>query len=184
MGINIKQNNLHNDKKRGVKMDSLASKTYSEIIEYILKNHHSYLKRELPEIERLVFTIYKVHFFDSGDVLDKVHKLYGQLKATLESHIIKEERALFFDIKDYEKRPSRALLEKVLQGINNVEKDAEEVVEILKNIRETTKDFELPPTSCPTFDNTYKKLQELERELYNHIEVENKILFNRLKNEK
>ena len=42
-------------------MDSLASKTYSEIIEYILKNHHSYL-RELPEIERLVFTIYKVHF--------------------------------------------------------------------------------------------------------------------------
>ena len=43
-------------------MTNLENKTYSDIIEYILKDHHAYLKRELPEIERLVFTIYKVHF--------------------------------------------------------------------------------------------------------------------------
>ncbi len=165
-------------------MDNLQNKTYSEIIEYILKNHHSYLKRELPEIERLVFTIYKVHFFDSGDVLEKVHKLFGQLKATLESHIIKEERAVFFDIKDFEKKPSKELLDKVLAGVKNVEKDTEEIMDILKNIRESTKGFELPPTSCPTFDNTYNKLEELERDLIKHIEVENQVLFERLKNEK
>lgn len=165
-------------------MDNLDKKSYSELVEYILKNHHSYLKRELPEIERLGFTIYKVHFFDSGDVLEKVHKLYGQLKAILESHIIKEERALFHNIKDYEKKPSKELLEKILEGIESVEKDNEETLKIIKEIRECTNNYKLPPTSCPTFENTYIKYQKLEEDLYKHIEVENNILFRRLKSEK
>lgn len=161
-------------------MDNLNTMSYSEIIEYILKEHHSYLKRELPEIERLVFTIYKVHFFDSGEVLEKVHKLYGQLKAILESHIIKEERALFFDIKDYEKRPSKELLEKIHERINSVEKDNEETLDIIRTLRESTNNYKLPPTSCPTFEDTYRRLQDLERDLNKHIEVENN-LFNKLK---
>lgn len=165
-------------------MGNLEKKSYSEIIEYILKNHHSYLKRELPEIERLGFTIFKVHFFDSGDVLEKVHKLYGQLKAILESHIIKEERALFHEIRDYEKKPSKELLEKILEGIKSVERDNEEALEIMKNLRECTNNYRLPPTSCPTYENTYRKFEELESDLYKHIEIENNYLFNRLKNEK
>ncbi|HEY8362251.1 MAG TPA: hemerythrin domain-containing protein [Tissierellaceae bacterium] len=164
-------------------MDNLSAMSYSEILEHILKEYHSYLKRELPEIERLVFTIYKVHFFDSGKVLEKVHKLYGQLKAVLESHIIKEERALFFDIKDYEKNPSNELLEKIIDWINRVDKDNEEAMEIMKNLRAYTNEYELPPTSCPTFEDTYRRLQELEKNLKEHIETENYI-FDRLKREK
>lgn len=164
-------------------MGNLDNLGYSDIIEYILKEHHSYLKRELPEIERLVFTIYKVHFFDSGHVLEQVHKLYGQLKAILESHIIKEERALFFDIKDYENKPSKELHEKILNRINSVVEDNEESLSIIKELRECTNNYELPPTSCPTFEDTYRRLQELEKDLKMHIEVENDILFRRLKNE-
>ncbi|MBU5425381.1 hemerythrin domain-containing protein [Tissierella pigra] len=164
-------------------MANFETESYSKIIEYILKNHHTPLKKELPELEKLVYTIFKVHFEDMGDVLEKVHKLYGQLKITLESHIIKEERALFFNIRDYDKDKSKDLLEEILKEIKSVEMDNKEIEELVKEIRKATDDYLIPPTSCPTYENTYDRLKDLEKSLYEHIEIEN-ILFLRLKDEK
>lgn len=164
-------------------MANFETESYSKIIEYILKNHHTPLKKELPELEKLVYTIFKVHFEDMGDVLEKVHKLYGQLKTTLESHIIKEERALFFNIRDYDKDKSKDLLEEILKEIKSVEMDNKEIEELVKEIRKATDDYLIPPTSCPTYENTYDRLKDLEKSLYEHIEIEN-ILFLRLKDEK
>lgn len=165
-------------------MANWENASYSEIIETLLKKHHAYLKRELPEIERLGFTIFKVHFFDSGEVLERVHKLFGCLKTTLESHIIKEERALFHMIRDYEKEPSEELLISLLKEIKRAERDNLESINILKELREVTNSYELPPSSCQTYETTYRKLGELESELYAHIDLEQNILFERLRNEK
>ena len=154
-----------------------------KIIEYILKEHHTPLKKELPELEKLVYTIFKVHFEDMGDVLEKVHKLYGRLKTTLESHIIKEERALFYNIRDYHREKSKDLLETILKEIEKVEADNTEIEELVKEIRKVTDDYLIPPTSCPTYEDTYERLKDLEKNLHDHINAE-KILFNRLKEEK
>lgn len=156
--------------------------TYSHFVEYILKSHHGYLKKEMPEIERLVFTIFKVHFFDSGHVLENVHKLFGQLKAELEAHIIKEERSLFYMIKDYEKAPSKELLENIIECIESVEADNRTVEVILKKLRQITDGYMVPTSGCPTFDLTYKKLMEMETDLLKHIDIENTI-FTRLREE-
>ena len=40
-------------------MANFETESYSKIIEYILKNHHTPLKKELPELEKLVYTIFK-----------------------------------------------------------------------------------------------------------------------------
>lgn len=154
---------------------------YSQIIEHILKNHHTPLKKELPELEKLVYTIFKVHFEDSGDVLEKVHRLFGQLKTILESHIIKEERALFYMIIDYEKESSKELLEDIVRRIESVEEDNKEAMGLIKKIREITNDYIVPPTGCPTYVNTYNRLKELEASLLQHVDIENNIMFNRLK---
>ena len=65
-----------------------------------------------------------------------------------------------------------------------MEKDNEETLKIIRELRECTNDYELPPSSCSTFESTYDKLQDLERDLNKHIEIESNILFHRLKNEK
>ncbi|MDU5080703.1 hemerythrin domain-containing protein [uncultured Tissierella sp.] len=161
----------------------LNTEKYSQIIEYILKKHHTPLKKELPELEKLVYTIFKVHFDDSGDVLEKVHRLFGGLKTVLESHIIKEERKLFYMIIDYEKEPSQKLLENIVEEIENVEKDNKELEGLVKKIREITNDYLVPPTGCPTYVNTYDRLKELEIGLLQHIDIENNIMFYRLKKE-
>lgn len=154
---------------------------YSEIIEHILRNYHIKLKKELPEIEKLVYTIFKVHFEDSGDILEKVHRLFGQLKTILESHIIKEERALFYMIMDYEKEPSEELLGDIIKIVENVEGDNKEIVELIEGINKVTKNYLVPSTGCPTYVNTYNKLKEMGEGLIEHIAIES-IMFNRLKN--
>ena len=34
--------------------------TNADIVNHVLKNHHAFLKEELPELEKLIFTIFKV----------------------------------------------------------------------------------------------------------------------------
>ncbi len=163
-------------------MINFESEKYSKIIEYILKNHHTPLKKQLPELEKLVYTIFKVHFEDSGDILEKVHRLFGQLKIILESHIIKEERELFYMIRDYEKDPSSELLENILVGIESVERDNKEIEELVKELRQVTNEYMVPPTGCPTYENTYEGLKTLGENLLEHIDIENNVIFSRLKN--
>src|SRR5699024_4967291 len=99
----------------------------SDIINHVLKNHHRLLKEELPEIEELVLTIYRVHFEDSGEVLEKVHRLFGRLKIELESHMIQEERSLFYMVKDYKRDQSDKSLKDILEAIERIERLNEKI---------------------------------------------------------
>lgn len=157
---------------------------YSDIIDYIVNNHHAFLKKELPATEKLVSKILKVHFIDSGQVLTKVHKLFSQLKTELEMHLIKEEEVLFPMIKEYEKSPSDELLDKIVKEIIGTEGEHDEAGNILKELREVTNQYEMPSTGCNTFDLTYKKLEEIESDTFRHIHLENNIMHERLRKEK
>lgn len=136
------------------------------------RNHHAYLKEELPEIERLTHTIFRVHYEDSGDFLEIVYRLFGKLKTLLEIHIINEERSLFYQIIDYQEKPSDELLEEIKKGIEEIESDFDIAEEIFREIRKTTNNYVVPPSSCQTFDKTYKKLEDLEAEFSKHKDLE------------
>lgn len=159
---------------------SFEDATNTDIVNHIVKNHHAFIKEELPEIEELVFTIYRVHFVDSGDVLEKVHRLFGRLKIEFESHMIKEERALFYMIKDYDNHPSEELLENILEGIKSVEENNKKIKEILLELRKVTSDYVVPSTACPTYINTYNKIQEIEKDTKTHFDLEKNLIFARL----
>ena len=49
--------------------------------------------------------------------------------------------------------------------------------EILKSIRELSKDFATPEDGCISYHTLYKALEELEADLHQHIHLENNILF-------
>lgn len=147
------------------------------IIKDVIKTHHGYLKEALPEIERLAYTIYRVHFDDNGDLLEKVYRLFSNLKTTLEVHIIKEERGLFYMIMDYEEEASEELLNEIQKGIKEIEADFALIESILEELRETTNNYVLPASSCTTFGITYNKLEELEADLTKHMEIEKTQIF-------
>lgn len=155
--------------------------TNTDIINHVLKNHHAFLKEELPEIERLIFTIFKVHFVDSGDVLERVHRLFSELKAEFQAHMIKEERVLFHLIKDYDNNPSKELLEHIMEGVLSLEENNITIENILKRLRKVTDNYIVPSTGCPTYEKAYNKLQEIESDTLFHFNLENDLMFKRLK---
>lgn len=150
--------------------------SYSDLIDHIVNVHHAYLQRELPRIGELTAKILRVHG-ERHSELSQVHRLFSNLRIELEQHTIKEETVEFPRIKEYEKTQSKELLDKIVTGIKNLEDEHEGAGDILKELRKITNGFVAPEDGCNTYRLTYDKLKELESETFEHIHLENNILF-------
>ncbi|GAA0772917.1 iron-sulfur cluster repair di-iron protein [Clostridium subterminale] len=153
--------------------------TSSELIDHIENTHHAYTKRVLPELGELTTKIMQVHGINHK-VLFRVHKLFSMLKTELEQHLLKEEQILFPLIKKYDKNPSVKQLQNIDEVINETEDEHEAAGDILKELRKITDDFKVPNDGCNTYVITFKTLEELEADLFQHIHLENNILFKRI----
>jgi regulator of cell morphogenesis and NO signaling len=167
-----------NNNTKETSMDFRAL-TSSELIDHIENIHHAYTKRILPELGELTTKIMRVHGINHN-VLFRVHKLFSMLKTELEQHLLKEEQILFPLIKEYHKNPSVKQLHKINEVINETENEHEGAGDILKELRKITNDFKVPNDGCNTYVITFKIIEELESDLFQHIHLENNILFKRM----
>lgn len=156
---------------------------YTELTRQIVKEYHLELKEILPETEKLVLKILKVHFNDNHEVLIKVHRLYSQLKNSLELLFIKKEVVLFPLIADYQRNPSDELMSDIKVLIREVELGLDGVEKILIELRRVTKDYKTPPSSCMTFEKTYEDLKKIEDLILKGLELERDNLYKRLKDD-
>ncbi|NPC92939.1 iron-sulfur cluster repair di-iron protein [Bacillus sp. WMMC1349] len=155
---------------------------YSQLINYVIDTHHAYLNEVLPELSGFVTKVYRVHGVHHPE-LAQVHQLFHQLKAELEHHLIQEEEQIFPKITAYEQTKSEQHLTEAVQAIDILEQEHEAAGNILKELRQVTNDYALPEGACTTYTLTYLKLDELESDLFQHIHLENNILFPRLEAE-
>ncbi|MDY7220748.1 iron-sulfur cluster repair di-iron protein [Halalkalibacterium halodurans] len=152
---------------------------YSELIDYIVQAHHAYLYETLPELSQFITKVYRVHGHHRPE-LSEVHHLFHKLKAELEHHLIQEEEHIFPKIKAFDQSASLLDLENATQAIDQLEKEHETCGHLLKELRHVTDDYTPPEGACMTYQLTYRKLDELETDLFRHIHLENHILFPRL----
>jgi regulator of cell morphogenesis and NO signaling len=146
------------------------------LIDHILNNHHQFLKSELPAIGILLFKILGVHGSHHSELFD-VHRKFSLLRMELEEHLVKEEVWLFPAIKAYETDRSPEQLEYVRSIIATLEEEHVAAGDLLKSLREITGHYTVPSDGCTTFALTYAKLQELEKNTFEHVHLENNILF-------
>ncbi|WP_166237791.1 iron-sulfur cluster repair di-iron protein [Paenibacillus turpanensis] len=154
--------------------------TMGELVDHISTKHHAFLVKELPVLSEFVTKVMRVHGEHQPDVLKPLHRLYHQLKLEIELHLAEEEQVLFPLVKQAEGTNDRAALQKAVHAIGGLVHDHNGVGELLKQIRETTNQFELPAGACTTYRITFQKLQELEADMFDHIHLENNILFPRI----
>lgn len=150
---------------------------FSDLIDYIVDKHHAFMRDEMPGISQLLNKILKVHYMSHGETLSKLHRLFNQLRGEIEEHLVKEEELLFPLIKQYEKNPSKDALEKVFKVMQETEDEHEAAGDILKEMRRITDQYQAPAGACMTFQRTYEKLHAVEVDLFQHIHLENNILF-------
>ncbi|MEG6616813.1 iron-sulfur cluster repair di-iron protein [Peptococcaceae bacterium 1198_IL3148] len=153
---------------------------FSELVDYIVNKHHAYLHNNLPALSALTTTVLRAHGTNHKE-LARVHKLFNLLKLDLEQHLIKEEQEVFPKIQEYEKDGNIKNLQAAVDSIEELENEHEGAGDILKELRSITNNFQLPQDACGTYERTYKIMQELESDLFEHIHLENNILHPRLK---
>lgn len=153
-----------------------AKESPSKLIDYIVNTHHAYLREEFPRLTEYLFKILKVHG-KNHEELFKVHRLYNHLRTELEEHLVKEEEYLFPLIKQLEIEKSQEAREALSKLIKEMEDEHTGAGDILKELREVTHHYSVPEGGCKTYEITYHKLKELELDLFQHIHLENNILF-------
>jgi regulator of cell morphogenesis and NO signaling len=154
------------------------------LADYIVNNHHEYVRSSIPSLQEYLEKIVDVHGKHHPELLH-VRKLFGQLADELNHHLLKEEVMLFPYIKALVTarskgvHPPRAAFGTVANPIHIMMNDHDTAGDVLREIRETLDDFNPPPDACTTMNLAYRKLEEFERDLHMHVFLENSVLFPR-----
>ncbi|USB35037.1 iron-sulfur cluster repair di-iron protein [Paenibacillus sp. YPG26] len=158
--------------------DNYAAWSSNDLIAYIVNKHHAYLREELPLIEQNVKKVFRVHG-QEGEHLAEINLLFGVLKKELLEHTDKEEASVFPKMINWESSQEPDTLNKLRSSITELEAEHDAAGDILKRLRELTQDFTPPAHACTTYRMTYSRLEELEAMTFQHVHVENNILFPR-----
>ncbi|WP_303984318.1 iron-sulfur cluster repair di-iron protein [Niallia circulans] len=151
----------------------------TDLVRYIIDHYHANTRDLLEELDGFVSKVYRVH--GARDLhLKDVYTQFYLLKDELEQHLLGEEQRIFPQVIEYEASREAEILEAARAEISILEEEHEGAGEILKKIRQATNDYELPLHACNTYRLTYLKLEELESLTFDHIHLENNVLFRRL----
>ncbi len=152
------------------------------LIDYILVNHHIYLKQELPRIQTHLDKVVSVHGANHPE-LAELQRYFNGLRSEIEQHLQKEEQVLFPYInellmaKEEGREAAGFHCGQIEQPINMMEMEHDSAGEALRRMRNVTDNYSLPEEACNTYRLTFDQLQELEADLHQHIHLENNILF-------
>lgn len=183
LDVNDVLNKLHSsyekEKHRQNRSIDWTKASYGELIDHIIYKHHAFLKEELPLVSQYTTKIFRVHGSSHPELAD-VHKLFHQLKVDLEHHMEREERDAFPLIRDFETAPGDERQQHLKQVIQDQEDEHDSAGDILKKLREVTRDYTLPEDACGSYRLTYQKLQMIESDMFDHVHLENNVLFPRV----
>ncbi len=144
----------------------------SDLIQHILMTYHEPLKRELPRLQEMARKVHTVHGDKDPENLKELAGLVSWLAADLEQHLMKEEEILFPMIKAGDGFMADG-------PIAVMEEEHEQAGAALRRIRELTGDFVVPAEACNTWRALWHGLESLEKDLHEHIHLENNILHKR-----
>lgn len=92
--------------------------------------------------------------------------------------MIKEERSLFFMIKDYEKNSSNELLKDIIVAIKSVEKNNTNIIGTLGKLKEATDDYKVPNDACTSYEKTFSGLEKVHESTIEYLGIEGQLFKN------
>lgn len=158
------------------------------LIDHIIATHHNYLKREMPLLAARAEKVHRVYAERRPGELDGLPEVFGQLRAELDAHLMKEEMILFPAIKAKVREMEEGVpapptcFSTLANPIAAMEYEHEEAGAALTRIREITGNFDVPEYACSTYRALILGLEEFEQDLHRHIHLENNILHRRAMN--
>lgn len=158
----------------------------SFLIDYIVNNHHGYVKEKLPEIGFYSHKVARVHG-DRHPELIEMHQLFTELSQEFTDHMMKEEQILFPFIKKMEEAQenNEPMPESHFQSVNNpitmMEMEHETAGNLMGQLEELSNSFTPPTDACATYRVYFENLKAFQGDLHKHVHLENNILFPKAK---
>jgi len=156
--------------------------TLDFLIDYIIQNHHSYVKEMLPIISLHTQKIASVHGTNHPEVIEIAKKFAG-VAQEFRQHLIKEEDILFPYIKQLVQVNSRhakaeaPFFGTVKNPIKSMMAEHENAGDEFYEIRNLSSSYTPPEDACNKFIAAYQELKDFEEDLHKHVHLENNILF-------
>jgi regulator of cell morphogenesis and NO signaling len=151
---------------------------------HIVDTHHAYVKRELPRLAALAQKVVNRHGATKAE-LQVIQSTLAELDEELTQHLAKEESILFPYVVLLERASAtgsskpRGCFDSVASPIAMMTQEHDAAGALLAEIRRLSNNFTTPPEACPTYHAFYDGLSDFEKDLHQHIHLENNILFPR-----
>lgn len=156
----------------------------ADLIAHIVSTHHKYAKAEIARLRPLFDKVCNVHGLSHPELLRLRSDFYA-LAQELTTHMMKEEIVLF----PYIERMEEAVIggEPVLPApfgtvsnpVATMVHEHDAAGNLLRSMRTLSDGYEAPAGACMSYKTLYSALAEFERDLHQHIHLENNILFPR-----
>ena len=160
----------------------LRSGSLAELIAHIVRTHHVFVRTQVPEIQSLIEKVYTKHGANHPE-LATIRNVYRGLGEELMAHLMKEENILF----PYIERMEESVIQHepilpppfgtVANPVRMMEHEHDNAGIALRSLRETSQNFTPPPDACTSFRALYTALENFEKDLHQHIHLENNVLF-------
>jgi regulator of cell morphogenesis and NO signaling len=147
-------------------------RSQGDLVDHIIGHYHEGLRRDLPILiatSRTVVRDNKGHAENPGELTDLLEALANDL----ESHMLKEERMLFPQLRTGQRGGP------VDMPIRMMEREHEGHDESLAQIRAATRELTAPADASDAWRKLYADIAALEAALREHIYLENNVLFAR-----
>ncbi len=154
----------------------------ARLIDYIIQKHHSFTRQEIVRLSNLFETSCqrKDEFLA---VLLELRSAFSTLCNDLASHLEKEESILFPYLKNLESRllDGRPFLAPPFGSANipvrTLRWEHDEAKHILSKIRSISDEYRVANGADPDVQELYAGLQKFETDLYEHMRLEDDVLF-------
>jgi regulator of cell morphogenesis and NO signaling len=160
------------------------AETVASLANYIKDKHHTFTREELDGLEPLLEKVCSVYGAKRPELYE-IQALFGGLRRELLLHMLKEENILFpyvthmeAAIRDRLPAPA-AMFGTVRNPVRMMMTEHDGAGDVLRRIRRLSNDFNPPAEACVSYQTLYRRLEEFEQDLHQHIHLENNILFPR-----
>jgi len=148
------------------------------IIDFIITNHHAYLRETLKEIDALIDHVVISHLDDYAEIIP-IKTKFNELIKDLLIHVQEEEEKVFPAIILFFKTQHKddTMISDMKYSINWLREDHISTGTDMKCLRELSNNYIPPANACPALCFLFEEMLKFEKDQHFHIHMENNVLF-------
>ncbi|MFC5605030.1 iron-sulfur cluster repair di-iron protein [Sporosarcina koreensis] len=172
---------IHSIEEKQENRMSMDPSSFGEktLVAYIKEKYHDGLRDELPMLAPYITKVARVHGENYPHLL-RVQEIFKTLRAELLDHTDDEDQNVFPIILEFLTNPTPELKEQLKPLVSELEAEHDNAGRLLYELREITDNFTPPEEACGTYRLVYARLEQLEKETFEHVHLENNVLFERI----